>query len=122
MIGKKKWYKVMCAAGWRCANCGRDKSAKLTIDHIRPISKGGATVAYANLQVLCFSCNMKKRDKWDGYSGWPRGDVIKPPKHPRACSWVPDVEKRLLEDDRSYVKLARYFRKLEKRSRNDHPV
>lgn len=41
----------------------------LTIDHIRPISKGGHQRAIGNLQLLCKQCNEDKGDDWDGVSG-----------------------------------------------------
>lgn len=47
--------------GHVCVRCGN--SEKLTLDHIRPFSKGGATER-DNLQTLCFSCNLKKRAQW----------------------------------------------------------
>lgn len=43
-----------------CAACGA--KTKLEVDHIVPISKGG-TSDRKNLQVLCRSCNRRKRNK-----------------------------------------------------------
>lgn len=34
------------------------------IDHIKPLNKGGLTVA-ENLQILCRSCNMTKSDSYE---------------------------------------------------------
>ncbi len=42
----------------RCAIC-RGKLAKRHIDHIKPLSKGGAHAIW-NLQLLCPPCNMRK--------------------------------------------------------------
>jgi hypothetical protein len=50
------------AAGM-CADCG--STANLTIDHIRPITKGG-TDHRRNLQCLCLTCNMRKGNLWRG--------------------------------------------------------
>lgn len=40
-----------------CQHCG--SSARLTVDHIIPVSKGGAD-DMDNLQTLCLSCNARK--------------------------------------------------------------
>lgn len=49
---------VLSAAGNKCQRC--DSTERLEIDHIKPISHGG-TGEKSNLQVLCVSCNRKKR-------------------------------------------------------------
>lgn len=59
---------------WNCQSCGievHDRSNgdwntpdKAHIDHIVPISKGGNSEP-SNLQVLCRTCNLSKRDKLD---------------------------------------------------------
>lgn len=46
--------------GWKCMQCGYTKN--LTLDHIKPISKGGETVI-ENLQILCYKHNREKGDK-----------------------------------------------------------
>ena len=43
-----------------CENCGTDK--KLTIDHIKPVSKGGLN-RLNNYQALCKSCNSSKGNR-----------------------------------------------------------
>ena len=56
---------------WTCKECGvqvhdgniNDK-LKAHIDHIIPISKGGDSTP-ENLQVLCRTCNLSKRDRTD---------------------------------------------------------
>ncbi|PYU86412.1 MAG: hypothetical protein DMG08_29850 [Acidobacteria bacterium] len=45
--------------GGKCVKCGA--GVNLQFDHIIPISKGGATTT-ANLQLLCRSCNLGKRN------------------------------------------------------------
>lgn len=44
-----------------CLYCG-EKSADLTLDHVTPISQGGAN-SYNNLVTCCRSCNSKKQDR-----------------------------------------------------------
>mgnify|MGYP006288360197 CR=1 FL=1 len=43
--------------GGRCVRCGSQED--LTVDHVRPFSRGGPTVP-RNLQLLCKSCNSSK--------------------------------------------------------------
>jgi len=46
--------------GGICKLCGKHKKREdVTIDHIKPISKGGTHNA-SNLQILCFRCNSIK--------------------------------------------------------------
>ena len=44
----------------RCAKCGTD--AELHFDHIIPYSKGGSSRDAKNIQILCASHNLAKRD------------------------------------------------------------
>jgi len=44
----------------KCVRCGT--VLNLTVDHIKPFSKGGKTEE-ENLQTLCMSCNRKKSAK-----------------------------------------------------------
>lgn len=44
----------------KCPCCGKVK--KLTIDHVKPLSKGGAH-GKRNMQLLCSSCNSAKNNK-----------------------------------------------------------
>jgi len=57
---KSLFYKLLKKYKFKCNNCS--STDKLTIDHIKPFSKGG-TDNFSNLQILCKSCNSKKRDK-----------------------------------------------------------
>ena len=52
---------VMKAYDGKCVRCGIMHD-DMQVDHIIPWSKGGLT-EFDNLQVLCRSCNMAKRDK-----------------------------------------------------------
>lgn len=55
VIAMKKWQ------GGRCWYCGT-KRRKLTIDHRVALSKGGTNYP-SNLQLVCKSCNSRKRDR-----------------------------------------------------------
>lgn len=52
---------VLKRDGYRCRICGRSANdgARLEVDHIIPISKGGKT-ELSNLQTLCWDCNRGK--------------------------------------------------------------
>ncbi|MFB1064900.1 HNH endonuclease [Natrinema sp. H-ect4] len=39
---------------------------KMELDHIHPVSKGGAMFDEDNLQITCAPCNREKSDKWRG--------------------------------------------------------
>lgn len=63
--------KVLRRDNWTCQLCGRKTPQALRgtyddrapeLDHIMPISKGGAH-SYANVQCACRACNMAKGDK-----------------------------------------------------------
>lgn len=59
-------YDIMKRDGFRCQLCGasaRD-GAKLHVDHIVPVSKGGKTTK-DNLRTLCSHCNLGKSNKYD---------------------------------------------------------
>ena len=56
----EEWKALCDAVGNICLCCGEAK--KLTVDHIVPISKGGANTI-DNLQPLCKSCNSSKKAK-----------------------------------------------------------
>ncbi|MFP4219604.1 MAG: HNH endonuclease [Phormidium sp.] len=48
-----------------CVACGKThQQARLTIDHIIPVSKGGSN-DLSNLQTLCFTCNRLKSNHAD---------------------------------------------------------
>jgi 5-methylcytosine-specific restriction endonuclease McrA len=50
-----------------CRMCGaspaKDPAVTLHVDHIRPVSRGGATTL-DNLQTLCAACNLGKADRF----------------------------------------------------------
>ena len=54
-------YNILQRDEFRCVLCGRSSidGAKLHVDHIIPLSKGGYT-EYNNLRTLCAECNHGK--------------------------------------------------------------
>jgi len=58
----KIFHKLIHKYKFKCVHCS--KTDDLTVDHIRPVSKGG-TDDFSNLQILCKSCNSKKGAKWN---------------------------------------------------------
>lgn len=62
--------KLVARDGLICQGCKLEfPNDKLTVDHIRPLSKGGHPRALGNLQLMCEPCNNDKGDSWDGKSG-----------------------------------------------------
>ena len=66
LMTRKMRYEILKRDHFRCTICGASASegAKLEVDHIKPISKGGKTEPN-NLRTLCQSCNRGKRDRYD---------------------------------------------------------
>lgn len=59
--------------GALCAWCGALKSpSDLTIDHVKPVSKGGRNALF-NLCLACEDCNKAKGDRPAHERGW-RGE------------------------------------------------
>ena len=61
-------YDILKRDNFTCQLCGasQKEGAKLHVDHIKPIAKGGQTVK-SNLRTLCDRCNMGKKAKYDPY-------------------------------------------------------
>ena len=72
-ISEKLRSKLLRSAAGVCTACG-EKSENLEIDHIVPVSKGGESVE-GNLQVLCRSCNRRKRTSTGLRSNLLRSDT-----------------------------------------------
>lgn len=53
-----EWRLLVAHYGGKCLKCGRG-DILITVDHIRPISMGGAN-SIENIQPLCLSCNSGK--------------------------------------------------------------
>lgn len=60
----KMRYDVLKRDNFKCKKCGitAKDGAKLHVDHVIPVSKGGKTTL-SNLQTLCDRCNLGKSDK-----------------------------------------------------------
>jgi len=56
-----QWRAILAAYGHRCAYCG-DQAAKLTQDHVIPLTEGGG-YTIANIVPACGPCNSRKRDR-----------------------------------------------------------
>lgn len=52
--------KLVVRDGALCTHCG--SADELTVDHIVPLSRGGEN-ELENMQILCKSCNSRKRDR-----------------------------------------------------------
>jgi len=59
----QEWLDLKAKYNYRCAHCGRHEvEAKLTKDHIIPLTKGGSN-SIDNIKPLCQSCNSRKYNK-----------------------------------------------------------
>lgn len=66
-VTRKSWRAMVLHYRHHCLRCGlKHKFRQLSMDHVLPISRGGAHTI-KNLQPLCLSCNAKKGNKiaWD---------------------------------------------------------
>lgn len=60
---ESQWYKLCECYDFRCLRCNKQFSFKeLTLDHVKPVSKGGSSFIW-NIQPLCSRCNSKKGRK-----------------------------------------------------------
>lgn len=56
---REEWNKIRDATKGICSICKRDVGTmKMTIDHIKPLSKGGSNYI-SNIRAICRSCNSK---------------------------------------------------------------
>ena len=62
VVGTPRWRrlraKILDRDGYRCSRCGR--AGKLEVDHVKPVSCGGAPFDPLNLQALCRRCHFAK--------------------------------------------------------------
>lgn len=94
-----KWKKkrIIRTYGKICLRCGSKE--KLTVDHIKPISKGG-TDDFHNLQPLCESCNQWKADREIDFRTIPIDETI----------FFDETRKFDLEEFAKLAKRQRYLR------------
>ena len=61
-LDQRRWAHVRRQAldrdDWRCVLCGR--AGMMEVDHIEPLTKGGAPWDLDNLQTLCRDCHFRK--------------------------------------------------------------
>lgn len=61
VTGTRRWREQtkpsVLKPGARCAECGRPAE---TVDHVEPVSQGGAHHDRRNLRPICHRCNAKK--------------------------------------------------------------
>jgi hypothetical protein len=92
-ISKKTRFEIFKRDNFTCQYCGRtSEDVVLEIDHIMPVSKGGANDE-TNLVPACFDCNRGKGNR-------ELGNVI-----PR-----PDADMKYLETQQEIQELKRYKR------------
>jgi 5-methylcytosine-specific restriction endonuclease McrA len=66
---------VLARDSWTCQYCGQRKPS-LTVDHVIPRSRGGASV-WENIVASCASCNRRKGNRL------PREARMHPRRHPK---------------------------------------
>jgi hypothetical protein len=66
-ITAQEWGELKAKYDFTCLRCGkREPEITLTLDHVLPLSKGGANII-GNAQPLCQPCNSWKHDKHIDY-------------------------------------------------------
>jgi len=83
---------------WRCAYCGSE-SGRLTLDHVVPRSRGGASV-WENVVASCAPCNHRKGDRLLEETGMILRTTPRPPTPilfiRLTAEHIPDVWRRYL--------------------------
>jgi hypothetical protein len=81
-ISQHKRLAIYLRDGLQCCYCGKNcEEAKLTLDHLKPYSKGGSNEA-TNLVTSCISCNSARGNK--SYTVFASSTCIV--KHIRKCT------------------------------------
>ena len=87
---------VRTRAQFACEYCGvheTDSGGLLTIDHFRPVGKGGDD-SVENLVYCCFRCNQYKRDYWPES---PSDPLLWNPRQERAAAHMIELDDGRLE-------------------------
>ena len=86
-VGRSAGFCLGCSQCRRLM-CGGDRycgvRSNLTIDHVRPTSKGGDW-SWENLVTACVKCNGKKGDSTLKQLGWK---LKKQPQARRVAAWI----------------------------------
>lgn len=59
---KQDVFKISERQNYKCVYCERSIKQKYHVDHKKPLSRGGGN-SNRNIQILCPSCNLSKKDK-----------------------------------------------------------
>ncbi|NLX99446.1 MAG: HNH endonuclease [Rhodopirellula sp.] len=81
------WRLVFRRAGGRCEDCGlsqEGQEARFHVDHVAPVSRGGATIE-ENLALACVSCSLRKAARQHALD--PQSGVKAALFNPRRDSW-----------------------------------
>jgi 5-methylcytosine-specific restriction endonuclease McrA len=68
---------IFARDGWACQYCGSERG-NLTIDHVIPRSKGGAS-SWDNIVTCCAPCNRRKGDRLPNQAGMHPRHAPRPP-------------------------------------------
>jgi len=75
VYGTREWRRlrrrILDRDGYACVNCGHqgDGDNELQVDHVVPLSRGGAPFAEENLATRCRRCNLARRSRPRAASG-----------------------------------------------------
>ena len=75
---------VLLRDSYRCQYCGVRGSSALTVDHVVPKSRGGAS-SWENLVAACSPCNSRKNDRTPKEAAMK---LLRQPKRPRYIPWI----------------------------------
>jgi 5-methylcytosine-specific restriction endonuclease McrA len=84
--------------GWRCVYCGTS-SGRLTLDHVVPRSRGGASV-WENVVTACAPCNLGKGNRLLEEA---RLTLPRPPRAPAPVLFIRLATHRIPETWRAYL-------------------